>query len=379
MKKKPDLFTNTPKLASGRTSFHYLLLTLEQAESRRGFCAPNPSVGAIVVKDDKVIASGKHWAFGEAHAEVDALRNIENESIGATLFVTLEPCCHQGKTPPCTELIIQRGIKCVVFALMDPNPVVSGKGMQALQEAGIDCQQIDVTEITDFYRSYVYWMQEKRPWVTMKLALSADDKIAKRDGKPIEITGEACRKFTHGWRQRSDALLTTVQTIINDDPQMNVRLATDTIPKPLYILDSKLQLPLHARIFKTAKSITVYHREDCDVVKINKLQQRGVRCVSLAGSVESSCTLDLKNILDDIGQQGIHDLWVEVGARCFQSFYQGNLAQRIFLYRSKKTVGDAGLPAFPGGKTPLFNKELVWKPLGEEMFCELVPKYSASS
>jgi len=114
---------------------HYLLLALEQAESRRGFCAPNPSVGAIVVKDGKVIASGKHWASGHPHAEADALRNIGDAVTGATLFVSLEPCCHQGKTAPCTELIIQRGLKRVVFALMDPNPIVSGNGMQALREA----------------------------------------------------------------------------------------------------------------------------------------------------------------------------------------------------------------------------------------------------
>jgi len=352
---------------------HYLLLALAQAESRRGFCAPNPAVGAIVVKDGEVIASGKHWASGCPHAEVDALDNVGNAAVGATLFVTLEPCCHHGKTPPCTELIMRRGLKRVVFALMDPNPKVSGKGMQALQEAGIDCQQIDVPEITVFYRSYVYWTQEHRPWVTMKLAISADNKISGSDGKPLQITGEACREFTHCWRQRSDALLTTVQTIINDDPQMNVRLSGENIAKPIFLLDSRLRLPLHARIFKTAKSITVYHRRDCDALQINRLQEKGVRCVAVdfKSSSPSGAQLNLKNILDDIGQEGVHDLWVEAGAQCFQSFYQANLAQRIFIYRSKKIVGEQALPAFPESKSPLSSKDIVWKPLGEDVICEL--------
>ena len=350
------------------SQIRYLLVALAEAQSRRGFCAPNPAVGAVIVKDDQVIATGRHWACGHPHAEVDALHKAGSDAADATLLVTLEPCCYQGKTPPCTELIIQRGLKRVIFAVMDANPMVAGKGIQALREAGVDCQQVEVPEISAFYCSYAYWTQKRRPWVTMKLALSADDKVAGANGAPLEMTGEACRDFTHRWRGCSDALLTTVQTIINDDPQMNVRSSEDNLSKPIYLLDSQLRLPLHARIFKTAKNITVYHRENCGSEKINNFQQRGLRCVAVDADASG---LNLEEVLDDIGQQGIHDLWVEVGARCFQSFYQAKLAQRIFIYRSKKIAGEHALSAFSENFDPFFGKAIEWKVLGDDKICEL--------
>ena len=345
-----------------------LLLALCEAKSRRGFCAPNPPVGTVVVKNGNVLATGRHWAAGHPHAEVDALNKLGDEARAATLFVTLEPCCHQGKTPPCTQLIIDRGIKTVIFAQLDPNPLVAGKGSQALQEVGIDCQHIETPEITEFYRSYLYWTQEKRPWVSLKLAISADEKIAGKDGTPMKITGEACREFTHTHRLHSDAILTTAETIIKDDPQMNVRTAHGNFSKPLYILDSQLRLPLHAKIFRTAKNISIYHREDVDVALKENLEQRGIRCVAIPASPEG---LNLGDVLDDIARQGVHDLWVEAGARCFQSFYKANLAQRIYIYRSKKTLGENAMPAFFEDANPMSEK-LSWQTLGEDEFCSLL-------
>ena len=366
--RRPLIVTRAAILVEIENYHQYLLLALREAEMRRGFTAPNPSVGAVVAKDNRVIAAGKHWASGHPHAEVDALQKITDDINDAILFVTLEPCCHHGRTPPCTDLIIKRGIKRVIFSEMDPNPEVAGKGRQVLREAGIECRQITMPAITEFYHSYVYWVQKHRPWVTMKLAISADNKFAALDGSPLKITGEAANEFTHQWRQRSDALLTTMQTIINDDPKMNVRTAAGNISKPIYILDSQLRLPLHAKIFKTTKDITLYHREDCDISQINSLQARGIRCVAV--DTESPRHLNLEKILDDIGQEGVHDLWVEVGAHCFQSFYKANLAQRIFILQSQKIIGDAA-PAFSNDFNPLVGKRLDWRALGEDAYCEL--------
>ena len=142
----------------------YLLKALELAESRRGYCWPNPAVGAVVVKDEQIIATGTHWAAGHPHAEVEALRRAGEEAKGATLYVTLEPCCHHGKTPPCTEAIIASKVKRVVFGFRDPNAVAS-KGKEQLIAAGIDCEWVALPEIDRFYRSYAYWIEKKRPWV----------------------------------------------------------------------------------------------------------------------------------------------------------------------------------------------------------------------
>jgi diaminohydroxyphosphoribosylaminopyrimidine deaminase/5-amino-6-(5-phosphoribosylamino)uracil reductase len=147
----------------------YLKQALQLAEIRRGFCAPNPSVGAVVVKNNKVISTGFHFASGAPHAEVDALNKCGDEARGATIYVTLEPCCHWGKTPPCTQLLIDRGIKTVIYGLSDPNPLVAGKGHANLEAANISCEQYTVPEISAFYASYYYWHKTGLPWVTAKI------------------------------------------------------------------------------------------------------------------------------------------------------------------------------------------------------------------
>src|SRR3990167_7826390 len=208
---------------------YYLNEALVLAKKRRGFCAPNPSVGAVIVKNRKMIGSANHWAAGYFHAERQALMEIGKKAKGASLYVTLEPCCHWGKTPPCTDIIIHSGIKKVFYAARDPNPIISGKGIQILKSAGILCEQIKLPAIDLFYQSYYYWTQHHLPWVTAKLAMSLDGKIAGPQGEPVSLTGAQLNTFTHQSRRESDAILTTVNTIIHDDPQMNVRLHDEII------------------------------------------------------------------------------------------------------------------------------------------------------
>ncbi|MCB1827192.1 MAG: bifunctional diaminohydroxyphosphoribosylaminopyrimidine deaminase/5-amino-6-(5-phosphoribosylamino)uracil reductase RibD [Coxiellaceae bacterium] len=337
----------------------YLLKALAAAELRRGFCAPNPAVGAVLVKNDQVISVGTHWAAGHPHAEVDAIRKAGEEARDADLYVTLEPCCHQGKTPPCTKAIIDAGINRVVYAFADPNPVAS-RGADVLLEAGVDCQHYSLPEIDVFYKSYAYWLANKRPWVTVKLALSDDYKIAGENGQPVKISGDLCDALTHRRRLRADGLLTTYQTLANDDPKLNARLENRVVAKPLFILDSVLQLDRSLQIFKTAKSITVYHRNDI-------APRDDLDCIAVPFNHEG---LDLNAVILDLGKRGLHDVWVEAGARVFRSFYQNKLANEFLFYRSKKSLGERALAAF-SDINPIDERALNWESLGDDQLARL--------
>ncbi len=321
----------------------FLKQALQQASLRRGFCAPNPSVGAVVVKDGQIIGQGCHWACGFPHAEPAALQALEKPAHGASLYVTLEPCSHHGRTPPCTDLIIRSGIRQVFFGMTDFNPRVSGGGAQILRSAGISCTQIKCPEIEDFYQSYRHWLKTGQPWVTLKLAISLDGKIAGEQGTPVAISGEGCRKLTHQLRRQNDAILTSVQTILADDPQLNVRIDNETLAKPLYILDSNLRMPQQAKVFETCQSLTIFHAEHAPVSTREALERRRVRCIAVG---QGSGGLNLQEVLNHIGQDGCHDLWVEAGGRCFQSFIQQSLAQYVYIYVSPKILGPASIPAF---------------------------------
>lgn len=321
----------------------FLLRCITLASKRLGFCAPNPAVGCVVVKDNRIIAEGFHFGCGYAHAEVDALNKLHNdEARGATLYVSLEPCCHYGRTPPCTERIKQAGIKRVFFGLKDPNPIVAGKGQATLIDAGIACELIELPEIKHFYQAYAYWTQTKMPFVTAKLAMSADHKIALTNKKPVKITGNACDQLTHRYRLESDAILTTIETIIHDNPKLNVRLDNTEIPKRIYILDTQCRLPLASTIFKTAQSITVFHSKNADVNAIGALEKNQARCVSVD---ENKMGLNLNAVLQKIGSDGVQQLWIEAGEKCFNAFLNQDLLHRAIIYVAPHTLGEGELPA----------------------------------
>ena len=207
--------------------------SLIAAQSYKGFTDPNPAVGAVVVKNGEVVSVGAHQQAGLPHAEVMALRDISDAS-DAVLYVTLEPCCHHGKTPPCTDLIIAKNIKQVYFAYLDPNPEVAGNGCAQLLRAGVACEQLPIPEVDLFYREYAHWVKKQRPWVTAKIAVTADGFIAAAGGAPLAITGDQAQQYTHLRRKHSSALMTSAQTIINDDPAFNVRLGGEYIKKPCW-------------------------------------------------------------------------------------------------------------------------------------------------
>lgn len=347
-----------------QTHVLFLKQALRQAQLRRGFCSPNPSVGALLVKDGQVIAQACHWACGSPHAESAAIQTVGKAAQGADLYVTLEPCSHYGRTPPCTDLIIQSGVREVFFGMKDPNPRVNGNGAEVLRAAGIPCTHLISPEIENFYQSYRHWLQTGLPWVTLKLAITLDGKIAGQKGKPVKITGKECQKLTHQLRAQSDAILTSIQTILLDDPQLNARIDNELIAKPLYILDSHLHMPHQAQVFATSRSLTIFHGSQASAEKRGALESRKVRCIEVN---ESQGGLDLKAVLTQIGLDGCHDLWVEAGGRCFQSWVNQSLAQHIYVYIAPQILGLGATPAFTADFTwSLASNKIHWSVAGED-------------
>lgn len=309
-------------------------ICLQQARQFQGSCAPNPAVGAVIVRNGKVVAVGCHHGPGTPHAEVEAIRQLDalSDLADTTLYVTLEPCCHVGRTPPCTDLIIERGIRHVVFAHMDPNPQVAGQGMARLQAAGISCEFYPDEAITRFYRAYDYWWRTHLPWVQLKLAMSSNGKIAAKNKQPVQITGEEVRNFTHQMRLNSDVLLTTAATIINDDPLFTVRLNGMTQSKIVAILDTTLSLTVDSKVFQSAEQVLLFY--DCKQAaeqKVTVLKAHGVECIAVDST---QGRLDLKKVLLKLAEIGYHSCWVEVGAQCFAALMQSGCVNQCYLYVS---------------------------------------------
>ena len=231
---------------------YYMQLAFEIA--KKGSTSPNPQVGCIIVKDDKIIGEGYHAKAGESHAEIEALNDAKkrgNEKLieNSEMFVTLEPCCHEGKTPPCTEEIIKNKIKKIYVSVKDENPKVYGKGIKLLQDAGIEVELRIMEQYgKEFYKKFFTYITKQRPFVTLKVAMSLDGMIASMNQKEKYITSEDSRKEVHKIRAEHDAVLVGVNTIIADDPQLNVRLIEGKNPRVI-ILDSELRTPETARIF----------------------------------------------------------------------------------------------------------------------------------
>ncbi len=349
--------------------FTYLSQALALAATRRGYCAPNPAVGAVIVKDGIVIGEGSHLACGQPHAEIAALRSLKAPATGATLYVTLEPCCHFGRTPPCTHAIIDAGISSVIYGYQDPNPQVSGLGQQTLLEAGTLVEWFQLKEIDEFYTSYRHWQQHRTPWVTAKIALSLDGKIAGPQGQRVTITGPELKQHTANGRERSDAILTTAKTIIHDDPFLGVYKNGTRESKPLYILDRQLRLSPEYQIWQNTAAITVFYSAKNNVKLPPELLERGVAFVPI---VEVAEGLDLEAVFQRIGQDGKHDCWVEAGGVLLESLVNADLIQDLQLYCAPKWLGPDSQSAF-GGNSAIFDRfgSKQWIPMGEDVLCKM--------
>jgi len=347
----------------------YLRHALSLASSRRGYCAPNPAVGAVIVRDGAIIGEGCHWARGQPHAEVVALHSLKAAAVGATLYVTLEPCCHFGLTPPCTQAILEAGITMVVYGYRDPNPIVAGEGHRVLAESGVHVVHWNLDEIDHFYNSYRYWQHYGRPWITAKIALSLDGKIAGPHGQRVAITGPELKQYTAECRQRSDAILTTAKTILKDDPFLGVQKGTARESKPLYILDRRLQLTSNYQIWQNTASITVFYSASNSGKISAELLDRGVVFVPIT---ESGERLNLEAVFQYIGQDGKHDCWVEAGGILLTSLIESALAHELQVYCAPKWLGPEAQSAF-GENAISFEgfAQKQWFSKGEDVVCKM--------
>ena len=347
----------------------FLHQAFELARKWQGRCAPNPSVGAVIVKEGKVIARGWHQGPGTDHAEVMALKAVSSDDLeGASIYVTLEPCSHWGRTPPCVSAISQSALKRVVYAEKDVNPVVNGSGENELIRAGFEVRHLPTPEIHQFYEPYRYWHRTGLPWVQAKIALSLDGKISGPQGKPTQITGNGLKAKTHQARLESDAILTTAQTVVLDDPQLNARLNGESITRPVYVLDRLGKMPLTARLWSTASRIVIFHGSHAHPDRLEALSQRGALLVEVS---EVDGQLNLEEVIGRCGKDGVHRLWVEAGGRLFESLVSEGRVQQGWIYLGAKWIGN-GVSAF-GGQVNWFDgaKSVHWSGSDNDGLCEV--------
>ena len=241
---------------------------IELAKKGGGYVHPNPLVGCVVVNNGEIIAEGYHEKYGEYHAERNALLRCKSETKGASLYVTLEPCCHYGKTPPCTEIIIEKGIKKVFVGILDPNPLVAGKGVKILQDAGIEVEVgLCEDEIRELNKVFLKYITTKHPYVIMKTAMTLDGKIAAFTGDSRWVTNEESRKLVHELRSEMAAVIVGIGTVLADDPMLNVRLEGNPHQPIRIVVDSNLRIPVDSQLVKTAKEyrtiIATTRHNDC--------------------------------------------------------------------------------------------------------------------
>lgn len=320
---------------------------------------PNPLVGAVVVKDEKMISQGWHQKAGGPHAEVHALQQLQTNCQGATLYVTLEPCCHYGKTPPCVELIKKHNIKRVVVATLDPNPLVKGQGCQLLKDAGIE---VDIGVLAEAALAqnagFMSTHTRHQPFVSAKMAMSVDGKIAMQNGESQWITSEAARAAVHAWRARHGAIITSWQTVNSDDCLMSVRSqsvfqalpATIEFEQPMrLIVDSQLRCSTQAQIFQPSDQAVIV-AVGAQVTKaqqdkwLQQIKAENVSVVRFPGCSKNSNHLDVCAILQYLNEMNIHDAWVEAGAGLLTNLLEQNVIDRLILHVAPDLLGHHTLP-----------------------------------
>lgn len=299
---------------------------------------PNPRVGCVIVLDGQVVGEGWHERAGEAHAEVHALQQAGDRAKGATAYVSLEPCCHQGRTPPCSEALIAAQLARVVVAMQDPNPRVAGKGLRQLADAGIRVESgLMEAQARELNPGFIQRMQIQRPFVRNKLAMSLDGRTAMVNGESKWITGEAARKDVQRLRARSSAILTGIGTILADDPALTVRLP-DVERQPLRIVvDTHLSLPLTARVLREPGQ-TVVMTAETDQDLQDRMRDAGADVVQL-GTVDKG--IDLHAVLDVLAERQCNEVLLETGATLSGAMLAAGLIDEMVIYMAPLLMGDA--------------------------------------
>ena len=368
------------------TDAHYMRLALRLARKGLGKTSPNPMVGAVVVKRGKILGQGWHHRAGEPHAEIEALRDAARQgqaTRGATIYVTLEPCCTHGRTPPCTEAMIAAGLQRVVVGATDPNPEHAGRGFTILQAAGITVEQgVLAEECAKLNEVFNHWIVRRTPWVTVKAAMTLDGKIATASGESKWITGDQARAYGMKLRRGSDAILVGINTVLADDPSLTVRAGKAALPGRglrRIILDARARTPLAARVVtdEFAGLTTIVVGQSAPKKNVAALARRVN--VIMAPFAKSSApatrpsALDLRWLLEQIGREGVTSLLVEGGGEVNASFLLGGLAQRVAFFYAPKILGGRNSRKAVAGEGARSLDEVVgltdlrWQKIGEDL------------
>jgi diaminohydroxyphosphoribosylaminopyrimidine deaminase / 5-amino-6-(5-phosphoribosylamino)uracil reductase len=311
----------------------FMKISLGLAKKGAGKVFPNPLVGAVLVKNSKIVGSGYHQYFGGPHAEVNALAAAGEKARGADLYVNLEPCAHYGKTPPCTKALIAAGVRRVFVAMTDPNPLVAGKGRRALVKnkiaVSIGCLEQEARELN---RYYIHYMKAKRPYVTSKWAMSADGKIATRTGDSKWISNEGSRQYAHLLRSQSEAIIVGGNTVLKDDPLLTVRHIKGARNPLRIVLDRKLSIPLGARILNRQAKTIVVCQGKIDTGKAKSLMKKGAEVWQVKNLLE---------LLQKLANRGVARVLIEGGGMVHTSFLESGLVDKVAVFIAPLIIGGA--------------------------------------
>lgn len=352
----------------------YMRMAIDLARKGEGWTSPNPMVGAVIVKEGRIIGRGYHQRYGEFHAERNALASCTESPKEALMYVTLEPCCHHGKQPPCVDAILESGISHVIVGSSDPNPLVSGQGIRILREHGVQVTEGFMKEECDRLNPiFFHYIQTKRPYVVMKYAMTMDGKIAAYTGASKWITGETAREHVQTQRHRFRGIMAGVGTVLADDPLLTCRMPGGRNPIRI-ICDSRLRTPLSSQIVKTAKEIPTYLATCCpDPEKQIPYIQKGCHILT---TPEKDGRVDLQELMKILGREKIDSILLEGGGALNWSALKSGIVQKVQAYIAPKLFGGKnaktpiGGTGFPEPSDSVLLKNSVITPLGEDFLIE---------
>ena len=323
-------------------------LAIELAKKGEGKVNPNPMVGAVIVKNGIVIGEGYHEKYGEEHAEVNAFKNLKEVSEGATIYVTLEPCSHYGKTPPCVDKIIESKIKRVVIGMVDPNPLVAGKGINKLKMAGIEVK-VGVLEdkCKRLNEIFIKYILTKKPYVVLKTAMSLDGKIATKNGESKWITSKKSRLQVHNLRNKFSAIMVGVNTVIKDNPELTCRIQNGNDPIRI-IVDSKLRIPIDSKILQNEDNKTIV--ATTKRANINSMEELLKKNIKMLIIEEKNGQVDLSKLIKKLGELNIDSILLEGGSILNYSALEERIVDKAMIYISPKIIGGESSKTPVGGK-----------------------------
>lgn len=352
----------------------YMKRTLELASKGCGHVNPNPKVGAVVVKNNMIIAEGWHHFYGGAHAEVDAISKINEDTKDCTLYVNLEPCSHYGKTPPCADLIIESGIKKVVIAMRDPNPLVSGRGIKKLMDAGIEVvENILEAEAKELNKFFIKHITDEMPYVVLKTAMTLDGKIATSTGDSKWITSPKSREYVHKLRHEMKGIMVGIGTVLADDPMLNVRVGEINPSHPIRIVaDSNCRIPLNSALVESAKIIPliVGISENLVSEKVQLLKDKGVKVIRVP-IVDKR--LNLTHFLKELSKLSIDSVLLEGGGNLNWSMLNNRLVDQVQAFIAPKIIGGTHAitpiegEGFKNMKDAIQLKNMTYQEIGKDL------------